>query len=362
MANQVLYGFMALKDVFADRVTTVGVDVVNQAIDATLQEHNRQLEAMLDLFTVRTTDHQLYFKSATNNRLQPLDEYGRALPIKRAGKYTVAWPIQGGGTAWGETYIASKKMTVADANDITNTLILGDINWMRDHILAALYFDGGGDGTGWTYSDPEFGDLDVKGLADGDTTQYQVMTGVGGLGSTDDHLLGQAAGIADATDPFETVQDELSEHPENSGDIIAFVPSTNVAATRALNSFYPARDPNIQEGSGTAVLVGNIGVDTPGKLFGYHDAGVWLYEWPALPADYIIGLSIGGDRPLRMREHAEAALQGFTRVAERNDHPYYESQYLRLAGFGAWNRVGAVVIRTGNATYAVPTNYSSPMP
>ena len=43
MANQILYGFMALKDVFAERVEDVGVQIVNAAIDATVTEHNQQM-------------------------------------------------------------------------------------------------------------------------------------------------------------------------------------------------------------------------------------------------------------------------------------------------------------------------------
>ena len=84
-------------------------------------------------------------------------------------------------------------------------------------------------------------------------------------------------------------------------------------------------------------------------------------EWPSLPSDYTISVTTGGEKPIAMREDVEAELRGFKKVAERNDHPWYESQWLRRAGFGAWNRVGALVYRTNNATYAIPTNYSSPM-
>ena len=75
----------------------------------------------------------------------------------------------------------------------------------------------------------------------------------------------------------------------------------------------------------------------------------------------MIATMTGGPRPLLMREEMEASLRGFNRVAERNDHPFYESQYLRIAGFGANNRVGALVQRIGNGSYAIPTNYPSPL-
>src|SRR5574340_376079 len=294
MANQVLYGFIDLEDLFDDRVDEVGVQVVNDAIDATIAEHNRQMNALVDLFVEPTTEFKISYQSPTAARLQPVDEFGRARPLRPAGKYDVAYPIQMGGAAWGETWLASKKMTVAEANRVTNTLIMADRRWVRDHILAALFADGNGAAYAWQFGDEEHGTLNVMGLADADTVTYLIQEGAD-AGATDDHYLAQVAAIADATDPFEIIQDELIEHPENSGAVVSLIPTGLVAATKALNSFYPARDANIQEGSGTSVLVGNLGVETPGTLFGYHDAGVWLVEWKSLPADYIVSLCTGGD-------------------------------------------------------------------
>ena len=88
---------------------------------------------------------------------------------------------------------------------------------------------------------------------------------------------------------------------------------------------------------------------------------MWLAEWKGLPANYLVATMTGGPRPIAMREEPEASLRGFNRVAERNDHPFYESQYLRVAGFGAQNRVGAVIMRVSNGAYAIPTNYQAPL-
>jgi hypothetical protein len=41
--------------------------------------------------------------------------------------------------------------------------------------------------------------------------------------------------------------------------------------------------------------------------------------------------------------------------------PFFQDNWIRRMGFGGWNRVGAVVMRTGNGSYAVPTNYAVPM-
>lgn len=357
MANQLLYGFIQLKDLAARRVTEVGVQVVNDAINQSVEEHNRQIQAILDLFAERTTDFKEKFNSPTVARLQPLDEHGRARPIKMAGQYGVAYPIQDGGTAWGATYKAREKMTVQEANDITATLTSADARWLRDHILAGLFAN-----VAWTFNDPLHDALTIEGLANGDTVKYLVHSGAD-VGATDTHYLGQAAAIADATNPYPTIYSELTEHPENDGEVLSFIPTNLKATTQALATFYDVRDPNVQEGSGTAVLSGTLGValpSGPASLLGYADKN-WIAEWKSLPDNYIVSLMTGGSRPLKMREEPEEPLRGFKKVGQRDDHPFYESQYQRSAGFGAFNRVGAVITEISDATYDIPTGYTSPM-
>ena len=101
MANAILYGFVNLKDVFGQRVDDVGVQVVNDAIDETLAEHNRQMQTLLSLFTSPTTEYKVRYRTPGAARLQPLDESGRARPIKPSGYYDIAFPLQDGGTEIG---------------------------------------------------------------------------------------------------------------------------------------------------------------------------------------------------------------------------------------------------------------------
>lgn len=349
-----LYGFESLKDLAGKRVTEVGVNVVNAAITQAVAEHNRQMSAIMALLAKPITDFKVTYRTPTAARLQALDEFGRARPIKTLGKYDVSYPIQSGGVAWGSTRIMREKMTVQEASDATAALISADIRWMRDHALAALFAN-----TTWTFNDDEHGALTIKGPANGDTDTYMVMAGAD-AGTTDDHFKAQAAAIADAANPFSADYTELTEHPENGGEAVALVASSLVASISGLLNYVPVSDPNIQLGSASKVLIGNLGVSLPGKLLGYVDK-VWIAEWKTMPAGYYVMVSTQGEPPLGMRQHPEASLQGFNRVAERNDHPFLESQWERHAGFGAWNRVGAVVRYIGAAGYAVPTNYTSPM-
>lgn len=355
MANQVLYGFYDLESVFEERVNEVGVDTVATAITAAVTEHNRQMDALMSLFAERTTDFKVRFQTPTAARLQPLDQDGRARPIQPAGFYDIAFPIHHAGIAWGNNRIARAKMTVADANRITATMISADMRWVRDHMLAALFTN-----AAWTFADPEHGNLSIQGLANSDSVQYLVQTG-SDAGATDTHYLAQANAIDNSNDPFPTIHSELTEHPENMGEVIAVIPTNLKATTEALSGFYPLGDPNVRLGGNQAELVGSLNVNVPGSIIGYHDSGVWISEWRSMPASYMLAVSESGPRPLAMREHAESELQGFSQVATREDHPFWESHFERLAGFGGQNRVGALVYRVGNGSYAIPTGYTSPM-
>lgn len=349
----ILYGLLNMKDLASQRVTEVGVEEVDRAIAQSVEEHNRQMDALLDLFCVRTTAFKTRFHSAAAARLQPLDNSGRARPIKRAGQYDLAFPLQMGGTAWGFDYVTGQKATVGEIARITNTMLDADMRWLRDHLLAALFYKNSTNP--WTFVDDQHGSLSVYGLANGDSVVYNVQAGAD-AGAADDHL------VADDTpgdDTFAMIYDELTEHPENSGDVIAFIASNLKSTVEAIGTFYPVEDPDVRPGASSAVLTGRLGVPVPGMVLGKCEK-CWVVEWKSLPSDYIIAVSTEGERPLAMREDEESSLRGFHEAGRRDDHPWYERQYIRRAGFGGWNRVGAIVVKD-DASYSVPAGFSSPM-
>lgn len=365
MANQVAYGFYTLQDVLGERVSAVGVDQVNEAINQSLAFHNQQMDALTSLFVRRRTAAKTRFNHPFTTRNQPLDEYGYPLAVKGKVSYDVAFPIHRSGNRIGWTYEAGERVTVQEVNDKIVSILMGDQRWLFDHILAALFAD-----DGWTYydDDDDIGTLTIEGLANGDDYVYMQTSG-GDTAATDDHILAQANAIGSGADnPFPTIHDELMEHPENgNGPIIAFIPTGLKATTIALGTFNAVRDPNITPGSGSDTLVGSLGVAVPGgdnAILGYEDSGVWVVEYPRLPAGYIVWVAAGGSPPLGQREPAEASLQGFAEIPQDMDrvqYPFMQRTWVRRAGFGGWNRVGAGVTRVGNGTYAVPSGFASPM-
>lgn len=350
----VLAGLLNQADLAARRVADLGVQGVMRAVDESVAEHNRQLTALTNLFVTPRTDPQAQFFAAGATRLQPLDENGRARPVKPSGSYTVGFPLQMAGIAWGTNYITSVDMTVGEVADVVSMMLDADSRWMRDHILAALFYENST--TPWTFTDARYGALSVYGLANGDTVTYQILSGSDSA-ATDDHVKG-AATLTEAV--FTDIHAELTEHPENNGPVIAFIPTASRATVEALTNFYPIADPNLRSGVAVTEYTGALNTPVPGSLIGYV-GGVHIVEWAGMPADYVLGVTAGGEKPLAMRQHPNAALQGFKEVDQRRDYPWYERQYLRMAGFGTWNRVGAIVYRTNNGTYAIPTGYTSPM-
>ncbi len=355
MANQVAYGFVDLRDHFSQRVSDVGEQFVNDAVNLTLQEHNRIVEEMLGIFAETTTLPQTSFTSIAASRLQPMDEHGRPRPIKPS-KYNIAFPLRMAGVGVGDSFVAAAKMTVGHVNNMVAGALLADINWMRSQLLAALFAD-----TSYQFSDDElledFGELTIYGLANGDAVKY-VRTGTLEM-SIDNHYLAQANPISDADNPFPAIYDELSEHVENGGKVIVFVASNLKASVTGLAGFVPVIDSNIRYGSATDVLTGEIGRTVPGTPLGYVD-NCFVVEWKSLPSNYLTATTTDGDPALRMRQDKETELNGLV-LLEAEKAPHKERLWYRRAGFGGNNRVGALVMRIGNASYAVPSGYAQPL-
>jgi hypothetical protein len=357
--NQVVYGFHTLQQRFGETVTAVGEDVVNDAITQAMAEHNRQMDAFTRLF-VRggITDPTRTFRVGTVTRNQPLDEAGRPLPIRGEARYSVGFPLQMSGNAIGRTWLEAQKSRVEDVNRIVAAIIDGDRSWVFDHILAALF-----NNVDRQFFDPEKGEITVKPIANGDSTVYQVPNGAF-AGSTDNHLLAQAATIADASNPFPAIYQELAEHPENGGigRVVAFIPSGLKSDVQALGTFYNPQNPDLTPGNANTVLSGALGVNVPGTVLGMEESGVWAVEWPRMPSNYIVAIATGGEPPIGERVDPDAGLRGFIEIDGNEDFPWYQRNWMRMAGYGAWNRVSAVVMRIGNGSYAVPTGYATVMP
>lgn len=353
------YGFVDLQDMFQERVSTIGVQRIWDVIDESAAEYNRVLNELMAAMVEPTTTAQEQFELPGGGTLQPLDADGNPLPVKPSGSYQVAYPIHGAGTAWGTNRISRELLTVREANRLTVDAQQKDTDWMRRHILAALF-----DNTAWTFNDEVgpngakgLGNITIQPLANGDSVQYVKQ---GGTMATDDHYLAQAAAIADAANPYDDIYADLKEHPSNSGPYVAYISTSLKATTLALANFVPVADPDVVAGSGSDTLRAQVARGFGDEVLGKTD-GMWIVEWGALPAGYILAHARGSGPIVKMRQYDAPALQGFFREQHNVDGNHLVERMLRYAGFGVGNRVGALVYYVGAGAYAIPTGYTTPL-
>ena len=362
--NTVSYGFVNLENLASQRLTDVPLQTIQTAIRESVEEHTRELNGILSslVTVVPDGDYKMRFQLPAGGTLQPLDANGNPKPVQPTGTYDIAFPIQGGGTAWGNNRVSRAKMTVADADRFTWDAMDKDADWMRRHILAAIFTN-----TTWTYTDEEHGDLTVQPLANGDTVTY---VRVGGSSSTDTHYLAQANAIGNGADnPFPTIYAELDEHPSNSGPYVVYVASNLVSSIEALSNFIEPSNPALIYGANTTRMEQVVDVDMTSRisqgfgdrLVGYVD-GCVIIEWRALPDSYMIAHASGVNDVVGMREYDAPELKGFFPEFNDVNGNHYEYRMIRYAGFGIMNRVGALVMRIGNGTYAIPSGYTAPLP
>jgi hypothetical protein len=359
MANVEAYGFHTVRSLWDQRVTEVGIERVNELVQLSSGEHSRQLDALLS--NVATADPTLNtspirrYTLPSSGELQPVDELGVADPRRSEGYYQQAWPLMRGEDAYARSYEAAQKLTVGELNNELLRVQRADANWNITRMLFALMHE-----TTWTQEDKEFGTLTVKPLANGDTDTYEV-TGQSAL-QTDDHYLAQANAISDSDDPFPTIYDELDEHTVNSGPYVCFVPSGLRTAIQGLAEFTPRYQTTTVEFGDNEDLAG-LGIDGfqlfGDRVLGEHNEGVIIVQWRRLPANYMVALNLGSP-VMRYRQESVASLQGLFQIeATTNSGNVLLNRFRRIRGYAPANRVGAVVMRIGNASYASPSPYDA---
>lgn len=364
MANTVAYGFLSLQHLFNDRVNEVGVERVYQAIQESLEQYNMAIDGAMGTMIEDTTVAQEQIELAGDGSLQPIDpETGNALPVQVEGYYQVAYPIQGGATAWGVGRVSGKMLTVEEANRRQWDSQQRDADWNRRHFLAAVF-----DNTAWTYNDKVgpggakgLGNITIQPLANNDTVTYNRRGAV--AKATDNHYLAQANDPGDNDNPFPTIREELQEHPGNSGPIVAMIATDLRSDIENMATFVEVPDPGINYGQDTdQVNVSGIDIGPADELLGYiRGEDIYIAEWRSLPSSYLIAHSTGKGPFVKKRQYANSDLQGFFMEKYSPENGFELTQMVRVCGYGVSERTAAVVMYFGNSSYAIPTGYTTPL-
>jgi hypothetical protein len=349
MALTVAPGFVDLMELADQRVTEVGVQTVEDAIQMSVNLYLAESNKMLSALVERTTKFKEKIDVPAATELQPLHgDRDRPRPAGQLYSFDQGYPLWSAGHAWGGGRITRAKMTVAEANKFTVQALTADSNWLIRHVLHALFYD-----NSFTYADEAHGDLTVVPLANSDTQEYVLYNGTT---ATDTHYLAQADAIDDTHNPFPDINAELTEHPENTGEVVVYIPTNLKATVTALGGFVDNQHPALIPGSATDTLAYLPNFPVGEKVLGIVD-DCWIVEWRRLPSSYMVATMVGGDPFLAMRQEPEAELQGLILEKYSDGGVNLENGFIRMAGFSPQRRTGAVVYRVGDAAYVPPSGY-----
>lgn len=363
------YGIIGSANVQSELITTFGVEAVMSDIVLATQEYNRQIDRLMSSWAMDTVNHQVRHYLPSYSTLQPLDDFGNPKPQNETGYFDAAFPIYGGGKAWGTNRVSRSLMTVEQASRQTSAVFRADADWIRRHMLAATVTN-----TTRTYQDELYGSLTVQPLANdtgaGDGVTYVRRDGTSAI---DNHYLAQTNAIADGTDnPFPAIYTELDEHPSNSGPYVAYVASDLVTSIEGLTDLIEPDDPTLITSTNTTRLVLQLNPDISKHgqldqviLFGQRYIGrvngVHIVEWSSMPSGYMTVHATGAGQFLGKRQYPTADLMGLFPEMADIDGNTMVNRFLRYCGFGVMNRVAALVYQIGNATYQIPTGYTAPL-
>lgn len=358
------YGTLQLLDTLAtidrDNVFTYGEDRLYRHIRDLLNAHNRMTRDLASFLVDYTTDNIRRFGAQpVSGEMVEVDEYGRADVQKTAVTgYDVGFPLRAYQYALGWTRRYFEVKTVADIAKEYVAAQTADIRNIKRRVMQALFR-----ATNYTFVDrlTNSQSLPVKALmnADGTAVPYDEF-GNSFDGSTHTHLVGHggAYGAPDITALVENV----TEHGVNGGQVVILCNVAQEAGIRGFTSNFDAlQAPLIDPGPGSTSDIVRFQRDNPYRAddrpIGIWDGYVVVWTKPWVPAGYIIAILVGGtnEQVLEWRTRPIAGYGNFRLVGDHDHYPLRANHFEREFGVGVWNRYGAAILDTANASYTQPT-------
>lgn len=362
-----IYGALGLNTTDSSRVyvSTIGQRAIFDAVNASLMQHEADLNAAMSVFVETTTsDHVERYFLPGGGRLQRLAENDRPGAVKATGSWDVGFPLEEFGASIAASRVAYAYMTMADLDRHLDTVQEQNVATMRFEILKALF-----NNTARTFKDPQWGDITVRPLAIGatDSVVYPPI-----LGSETEQTLDRyaessyaASAIADgANDPFPGIVNALEASfgaPTGGSRIVVFINSAQTAKVTALTAFTSVTNRFISPADTINTVLG-LPDGMPGRVLGVHeDSGAIIVEWRWIPSGWALGIHLDSPAPLKKRvDPAGIALpKGLTLVSQSDVFPFTESIYTHRFGIGVGNRLNGYVLEFGTGgTYTIPTAFA----
>ena len=341
----------------ATTVAEMGIDALNEAIQADLLMHNARVTEVLSDLAQPTVERSTIYGTNADSDMVPVDEFGRGPTQKVTRGSKVEFPLYKFQFAIGWTADYLRRATVQD-------FALRQISARQAHLkrLALDIKNALFGSTNFTFTDRfvDGNDLAVKRLVNADSGS--IPNGPNGEtfnGATHTHYdaIDWTSASSGARIAFiQALFSDLVEHGHGS-DVRLYANKAQETDLRALTpNFTPLPPPNVIQASTATVAVGTLDISrADNRLIGYFD-GFPVYTKPWIPANYFLTFAAGDPgKPLRYRRSAIAAEQGLFIAGQIITHPL-QAQYMEtFHGFGAYTRTNAVIGYLGAGSYAVPT-------
>jgi hypothetical protein len=327
-------------------------------IDIILAAYERFLGEIQAEFVGVVPDRETtYGVTNSSTDMVDLDEFGVAdamkIPFTPA---TVGFPLRrrGGSLQWTRDFLATTSpqelafqvlaLTEADTRRFYNDLRRAIFTPTNNTAYLDRFVDGR--------------NLALRALVNADSQSIppKAIDGTTFDGSTHTHYLGTGS-FVEAN--LIALEETVREHGLNGGSLRVYINQAQEAAVRAFTGFSGYIDSRIVYGTGANRTDQAVDlINTEDRAIGIHGpAEVWVKPW--MPANYVMCAIVGGaGNPVVGLRQPSGALAQFAnlRIAATFDrHPLHAETYERMVGMAVWNRVGAAVLYTGNATYAAPT-------
>lgn len=318
-----------------------------------LDIHNRVVADMLGDLAVYTDQAQLPYGGADTAIVQEVDEWGTADASKPAALGNLGLPLRNYESTIQWTRLYFEQVSIAKMAGELDSHALADIQNFQRVLRRVLFVNTNTS----NYVDRRQSKLtyDLKALLNADS--QAIPDGPNGTtfdGATHTHYSGNATLTATAV---QTLIDNVVEHGID-GEVQVFIAKADEAAVRAFTGFSPYLDARVTVTGASQIGNQSLDVRNPdNRAIGvFGGAEVWVKSW--VPANYQIALDVGGaQKPLAVRTRT-GSLSGagaFRILAEHEHYPLQARHMGREFGIGVVGRHKAAVLRSNNASYAIPS-------
>jgi hypothetical protein len=347
-------GTLTIQDLLATtyaNANDVGLDRINDAIQAELARHNAEVDQMVRELAMPTTERLMAYGGNAQMTMQQLDEFGRVETQKVTTGTTVGFPLHlfGVGVGWTAKWFQSH--TPAEMARQLLATEAAHLRGIRLQFQRALFL-----ATNYTVRDYLIDNvsLAVKRLVNADSADIPNGPNFETFDSSTHTHYNWSDGLT--TTAATALIDDVVEHGHGAM-VKVYINRADEADWRALEGFEPYVDPRIIYRSS----------DTPGQTLDitrldnraigiYGAAEIWVKSW--VPDNYAFAFDQGsGEKPLAFRQRDVTSLQGLRLAAEFDTHPLHARQLEAEFGVGVWTRTnGAVLYYADSATeYVEPT-------